>query len=86
MSKQSKAKESQGYRPKPSPRTCANCAAFRSDRLLPYWMAERNREVGTKHFTLEQHGVEKNMRCGIGGFAVKKTATCNHFTAKGVAK
>jgi hypothetical protein len=27
-------------------------------------------------------GEEKNLRCGIGGFAVKKMATCNEWAAK----
>ena len=34
------------------------------------------------YYTLERHGEEKNFRCGIGGFAVKKTATCVKHTPK----
>jgi len=69
MSKQSEAKINQGYNDKPIPRTCGNCAKYESefvDLSPPY----------------QQYMQEKNKRCGLGGFAVKKTATCLKWEAK----
>ena len=68
MSKQSEAKLNQGYNENPIPRTCGNCAKYESefvDLSPPY----------------QQYMQEKNKRCGLGGFAVKKTATCDKFEA-----
>lgn len=61
MSKQSSAKEQQGYT-----RTiayCGNCKHFKSDI---------EKEIGR----FGESTTEKNLRCGIGGFKVHKTATC----------
>lgn len=70
MSKQSEAKANQGYVAKPVPKTCMNCQHYRSDLIdRP---PTRNGVIYTD---------EKNLRCGIGGFAVKKMATCNEFIA-----
>jgi hypothetical protein len=71
MSKQSEAKAAQGYVAKAVPRTCANCAKFLSDKVqkTSEWM---------KTTWVE----EKNLRCGIGGFAVKKNGTCNLYSVK----
>lgn len=65
MSKQSDAKASQGYVAKPIPKTCANCKHLKME-VEEY-----------KDWMLRIYTKEKNIRCGIGGFAVKKTATCN---------
>ncbi len=73
MSKQSEAKAAQGYTTAVS--NCGNCAHMAKDLVLPAGMLKDN-ERGLTHYTIEQHGVEKNLRCGIGGFAIKKTATC----------
>lgn len=92
MSKQSDAQTAQKYEQKPLPATCANCQNFTSEKKLPAWMDRDNAE-GRKplpnymgpsfdSYTIENHGVEKNMRCGLGGFAVKKTAACAEFTRK----
>lgn len=69
MSKQSEAKEKQGYIAKPVARVCANCAYYRSDVVEhpPYYSWSK------------PYHEEKNRRCDIGGFAVNKTATCNHW-------
>lgn len=81
MSKQSEAKNEQGYLAKSN--TCSNCGHFQSDVILPAWCVETNKiheARGAKpHYVLgETHGgVERNMRCSVGGFAVKKSATCN---------
>jgi len=68
MSKQSQAKLAQGYEQKPIPKTCANCIHFKSDK-----------EVIKSAYSSNQYTKESNLRCGIGGFAVKKMATCNMF-------
>jgi len=70
MSKQSEAKEKQGYVPKAIPQTCGNCAHFMSDKV------EREGYFGGSYVD------EKSMRCGIGGFAVKKMGTCNEWKRK----
>lgn len=73
MSKQSDAKVAQGYEAKPAARTCGNCAHFASDKV------ERVGYMGGIFID------EKNIRCGLGGFAVKKMAVCNLFVAAKVA-
>lgn len=69
MSKQSEAKVLQGYVAKPVPKTCMNCQHFKSDNVLS------NTWMGKDYYK------ETNLRCGLGGFAVKKMATCNEFIA-----
>jgi hypothetical protein len=69
MSKQSDAKAAQGYDPKPMPKTCMNCANFTCDRSQPY-------------LPHNEYWLENNLRCTIGGFAVKKMATCDKFEVK----
>ena len=70
MSKQSEAKERQGYEAKPLAKVCANCARFNSDKMevKPQWGPAYTKE--------------NNLRCGLGGFAVKKTATCREWSDK----
>lgn len=66
MIKKSDSKRKQGYNDMPIPRTCGNCAEYESefvDLSPPY----------------QQYMKEKNKRCGLGGFEVKKTATCNEW-------
>lgn len=83
MSKQSVAKEEQGYS-KASPK-CGNCRRLLSDMVPVPWMVENNKEresCGLLPFydlTLAQHNLEKNLRCGIGGFAVKKMGHCKRW-------
>lgn len=66
MSRQSEAKEKQGYMPKAIPQICSNCKHYKSE-------------------TAEKSGFygpwikETNIRCGIGGFAVKKQGTCKEW-------
>ena len=64
MSKQSDAKAAQGYGKKPA--SCGNCVNLKSEMVnfLPtrYWPNGRT--------------LEKNLRCGIGGFAVGKSGHC----------
>lgn len=71
MSKQTQAKEAQGYVPKAVPQVCCNCAHFVSDKV------EREGCFGGVYVD------EKNLRCGIGGFAVKKMGTCNEWAGVG---
>lgn len=65
MSKQSDAKIEQGYRE--TPHTCGNCANFQSDK-------EPHEERDSKIYY-----TEKKLRCGIDGFAVKKTGWCKFW-------
>lgn len=63
MSKISEAKEAQGYEPKPVFPMCSNCINLKSD-------IEEIKTYG------QVYKKETNIRCGIGGFAVKKQGTC----------
>jgi len=62
-----KAKEVQGYDPKPEPAVCSKCKHFTS---------ERTERIGWDSRTYVD---EKKLRCGIGGFAIKKMGSCNLF-------
>ena len=75
MSKQSDAKAAQGYEPKPIVRNCGSCAHFKCEIevLKGYFAWSDPREI------------ERNKRCGIGSFAIKKTATCALWLAKASA-
>jgi hypothetical protein len=61
MSKQSVAKENQGYTK--TPKKCSDCKHFR-------FKAEATGRYNT-------YTIKRELRCGIGGFKVNKTATCN---------
>lgn len=83
MSKQEEAKAAQSYTTAVS--NCGNCASMTSERALPAWMQKDNESRanrGLPPYSVEIFGVDKNIRCGIGGFAVKKTATCAKHTPK----
>ena len=74
MSKQSEAKAAQQYCEKPVLPTCANCKHLMQDFF--YFKGSvriegknPNTEKGSTYYS-------ENVRCGVGGFAVKKTATC----------
>lgn len=71
-SKQKQAKEKQGYIEEPIPTICKNCNHYRSEHVPIPW---------NEAFTQE-----KDMRCGLGGFAVKKTARCNEYIQKNGGK
>ena len=71
MSRQSEAKEAQGYVAKAIPQTCVNCCHFESEMVK-----RESRWMDTKW------NEEKNLRCGIGRFAVKKMGTCNEWAGK----
>lgn len=68
MSKQSEAKAKQCYVPKVTPMVCSNCKHYEST------ITERKGMFGGIYKD------ESEKRCGIGGFAVKKTGTCNLHT------
>ena len=68
MSKQSDAKKAQNYIQKLDPKVCANCCNLQLDKIP----ANYNPRVI----------VEKNLRCGIGMFAVKKMGTCDFFSKR----
>ena len=69
MSKQSDAKLRQGYVQSPIPTTCPNCNNYRS---------KKKERSGIFSTWIE----ESDKRCGLGGFAVKKMATCEKFQPK----
>jgi hypothetical protein len=64
MSKQSDAKEAQGYTR--DPLNCSTCKHFTS-------------EIEQVHSYGHTYSKETNLRCGIGGFAVKKMDRCNRW-------
>jgi len=61
MSKQSDAKAEQNYTREL--KTCSNCKHFTYETEKSGWN--------------NSYTIEKNLRCGIGGFKVHKTATCD---------
>lgn len=69
ISKQQKEKNKQGYIAKPIPNICSKCEHF----LITI-------ETATGYYGY--YTKEKDLRCALGGFAVKKTATCNEFKIK----
>ena len=72
MSKQSKAKEFQGYVEKVVPMTCSNCKHFRS--VITQEPSQWGGGTWTK---------ETAMRCDLGGFKVKKMGGCNEHLYSG---
>lgn len=68
MSKQSEAKERQGYTT--DPKNCGSCKHFQCD------LEEQ------KGYYYKPFYIERNKRCGLGGFAVKKTASCRLWEKK----
>ena len=74
MSKQSQAKQDQGYRKKPD--TCSNCMHFQCDTIeKSYTGWSGDVETWTK---------DKSLRCSVGNFAVAKNSTCRiHVLKKG---
>ncbi len=71
MSKQYKAAiEAQQYTPKLIAGVCGNCTHMKCDMELPAWM---QRQPGVWE---DKYKVAKNLRCGIGGFPVKKSGSC----------
>lgn len=73
MSKQSELKAKQGYVSKAAPRTCQNCSYFEFDRVQIRKPTEWDAEGWFE---------DKNLRCTLGGFTVKKMGTCNEFNPK----
>ena len=69
MSKQSEAKKKQDYVPSYEPNYCMHCKNFRSDIV----------QMKNDWVTWSE---EKNVRCGIGGFAIKKKGTCMEFSRR----
>jgi len=67
INKQAQAKFNQGYRK--APNSCSNCINYRVDIIKE----EQVNQWGYNVFILK----EKNRRCDIGGFSVKKTHVCN---------
>ena len=70
MSKQSEAKMKQGYVAKAVPRICSTCKQFTFDHV---------QMAPPSIYRKEGWWVDKNLRCSIGGFAVKKTGTCDLY-------
>lgn len=68
MSKVSEAKQKQGY-VENATLSCGSCKHYTSETVTrSKWFGNRTEE--------------KNKRCGIGGFVVKKTARCNLLEEK----
>ena len=70
MSKQTDAKARQGYNLKPIMPVCSTCR---------YYTSRMVRE-GTSPGSVWER--ETQLRCGIGGFAIKKMASCDEWEPK----
>lgn len=77
MSKQSDAKKNQNYILKPIPRTCNTCKNFEFDHIQVHPPTQWKKDGWWE---------DKNLRCSIGEFAVKKTATCDLYDAREINK
>lgn len=65
MSRVTEAKKTQGYQARPVKAVCMNCLHYTSET------ENKTSAWGTAY------SVEKNIRCGIGRFAVMKLVTCD---------
>ena len=68
MSKQSQAKEAQGYEEKPFVKCCRNCHLMESIKKELRWYPGHFQETG--------------LRCNLGDFAVKAMALCKEWEAQ----
>ena len=78
MSKQSEARHNQGY--SATAPTCIQCQRLKFDMVMPTWMVKCNKEDverGRSPTYSDDNVIKKNLRCGIGGFAVKQRGSCN---------
>ena len=73
MSKQSDQKAMMGYVAKATPMTCVNCVHFAFEKVQMQPPSWRNPNGYFK---------DKNLRCTVGLFTVKKMATCNQWSEK----
>lgn len=71
MSKQSEAKEAQGYLKQSM--SCQHCKHFSSEFI------DRNPTWASSSYIITE---EKSIRCMLGGFSVQKTASCDKFERK----
>lgn len=78
MSKQSEAKEKQNYG---APHQCGSCKHFSADMVFPAWIEARNKLQGVRIYG-EEYKRERNLKCIIGGFSVKKTYVCDLWEKK----
>ena len=67
MSKQSVAKQKQGYVEKPFPRKCSTCYHYEYE------------EVKNTAWSGYEYVERKKIRCGVGKFAVKGNSVCNEY-------
>ncbi|MBB5509582.1 hypothetical protein [Paraburkholderia atlantica] len=74
MSKQSEAKETQGWRKLPD--TCSTCIHFSFERI-----EEKSKWGGSAIYI-----TEKNLRCTLGGFKTGKSNVCDYHKLKEVGK
>lgn len=81
MRKQSEAKERQEYTPRLVAGTCGNCADSREvmSNVLRY--IDPLRPFDGTHYVMEA----TSLKCGVGGFAVKKMGSCAQHRFKGEA-
>ncbi len=74
-----------GYDAKPM-LTCMHCTHYSCDVGLQKWALNENAlriaSGRQEKYIIIGYGVETNHRCTLGGFAVKKMATCNKFVKK----
>lgn len=76
MSKHHVAMAAQGYTTELH--NCGNCTHRQFDMEAPLWI----RKGGYSAEYIERNKAETKQRCGIGGFAVKKAATCARWAPK----
>jgi hypothetical protein len=82
MSKQSDAKDEQCYID--AAHTCADCRNLTFTMKMPTWMVMANKkDTAAGHPTPygDENKIKKDLRCGIGKFAVKQRGSCDLIDA-----
>lgn len=81
-SNQAKAKAAQGYTEER--KTCATCRHQQFDLVMPAWVEQYNKDAlaqGREAPYGDAFLQKKKVRCGIGNFKIKVTATCARWEA-----
>ena len=77
VSKVEQKKQAQGYVAKYEAPICGNCSNMTFDEEFPAWVKRENPNLSDAElFGKGYLKYETNLRCSIGGFAVKKQGSC----------
>lgn len=80
LSKVAQVKLQVGYQEKTTPRQCGTCEHFKSTFEYPSWVMQDYQKVNFDNQGYAKN--EKNMKCGLMDFTVKKMGLCDHYEPK----